>query len=320
MNTQHQHTPTNKNSRPLILLLAASAAIATLNACQSTKTIESSKPTPITQTTPANQHEQQQQQQQPEHREPAQQVQPTPHESAAKQQDQQEHHQQQQQQQQQQAREPNPRPFRPHVRLDAATRTVEFDGIVPIAVGMPGSPVVYLELVACTPDTKEHESLVMTDARPSDIHAALLLTGLEPGSPASFKWDGTDLNVIQPEGPPIKVTLIWTSNTGQRHEDQISQWVTSEDSGQRFNPNNTPWLFAGSNIRDHRGQSIYEADYSGCVIGLTTFGSELLAYPEPISPDSNIVPPEWIADPTRVPPPGTQVTVRLQAATNESTR
>lgn len=315
MTTPHQHNPTNKHTRPLALLIAASAAIAALNACQSTKTTDSSEPTPITQTTPTNQHEPQQQQQQPNHREQAQQNQPTKPESAARQQVQQEH---QHQQQQQQAREPNPRPFRPHVRLDAATRTVEFDGIVPIAVGMPGSPVVYLELVACTPDTKEHESLVMTDARPSDIHAALLLTGLQPGSPASFKWDGTDLNVIQPEGPPINVTLIWTSNTGQRHEDNISQWVTSEDSGQRFNPNNTPWLFAGSNIRNHRGQSIYEADFSGCVIGLTTFGSELLAYPEPISPDSAIVPPEWIADPARVPPPGTQVTVRLQAATDKT--
>ena len=306
MNTPHQHNPTNRHTRPLTFLLAASAAIAALSACQSTKTTDSSEPTPITQTTPTNQHEPQQQQQQ------SKQNQPTPPESAAKQQIHQE-----QQQEQQQAHEPNPRPFRPHVRLDAATRTVEFDGIVPIAVGMPGSPSSTSNSSPARPTPRTR--ITRHDRRPPVGHPRRPPAHRpRAGSPASFKWDGTDLNVIQPEGPPINVTLIWTCNTGQRHEDNISQWVTSEDSGQRFNPNNTPWLFAGSNIRDHRGQSIYEADFSGCVIGLTTFGSELLAYPEPISPDSAIVPPEWIADPDRVPPPGTQVTVRLQAATDKT--
>jgi hypothetical protein len=47
------------------------------------------------------------------------------------------------------------------------------------------------------------------------------------------------------------------------------------------------------------------------LVGLTTFGSEVVAYPDLYSHDSAVEEPMWIADPERVPPFETPVTVRL---------
>jgi len=44
-----------------------------------------------------------------------------------------------------------------------------------------------LELIVCTKGTKEHESIIMIEAKPSHIHTALLLLGAVPGNPAMRK-------------------------------------------------------------------------------------------------------------------------------------
>ena len=45
----------------------------------------------------------------------------------------------------------------PHVYFDAAAGLIAFDAEVPIDPGSKSTPVVYLETIACTRDTKEHE-------------------------------------------------------------------------------------------------------------------------------------------------------------------
>ncbi len=60
-------------------------------------------------------------------------------------------------------------------------------------------------------------------------------------------------------------------------------------------------------------REVYDADGTGLLIGLTTFGSEVLSYPALYSHDSAIEEPLWIADPERVPVLGTALTVRLKA-------
>jgi hypothetical protein len=49
------------------------------------------------------------------------------------------------------------------------------------------------------------------------------------------------------------------------------------------------------------------------VIGLTTFGSEMIAWRQVLSPESSISPPTWIADVKTVPKAGTAVVVRVRA-------
>ena len=47
----------------------------------------------------------------------------------------------------------------------------------------------WLEQIACSPGTREHEALVVVEIPPSDVHAALLSAGFEPGSPGRWSYE-----------------------------------------------------------------------------------------------------------------------------------
>ena len=49
--------------------------------------------------------------------------------------------------------------------------------------------------------------------------------------------------------------------------------------------------------------------YSGSVIGLVTFGDEVIGFEDVISDQASIHAPEWEVNTEHVPPPGTEVTV-----------
>jgi hypothetical protein len=204
----------------------------------------------------------------------------------------------------------------PGVRADVAARVVEFDGIVPIDCHDPASPEVFLEVTVCTPDTREHESLVMTRARPSHVHAALLAIGLKPGKPGSWRVEGKSLVAVPPEGDPVEVSIAYEDRPGHTIEAPASDWVKTAAAGGRFEPKNpgVRWVFAGSEFRKREGQEVYEADGAGALIGLTTFGSETIAWADTLSPESSVQDPDWIADPANVPKAGTKVVVRIRPA------
>lgn len=202
-------------------------------------------------------------------------------------------------------------PF-PHIRVDANARTVEFDATVPITLDDPDAPFVYLELVACIPDTKEHETLVVTEALPSHIHAALLLLGLEPGSPGAWEWRDDALQSIPPTGPRVRIEFLYTDVNGEEVVARPQEWIVNAETGETFPAGD--WVFAGSRIVEWRGEEFYDADGAGTLIGLTTFGSEVLAWPEMISPEASIEEPVWIANAATTPPMGTEVVVRLTPA------
>jgi len=198
----------------------------------------------------------------------------------------------------------------PHVRLDAEKRVVEFDGRVPILTSDPEAPVVYLEVIVCTPNTKEHETLVVTPARPSHVHAALLAIGLEPGEPGSWSWDGQEMTAHPPTGERVRVEFIYMDKKGEKRTVSPNEWVINDRTGEGLAERD--WVFAGSRLVDRRGGDYYDADGAGTLIGLATFGSETLAWPTVISHESSVQEPVWIANPQRTPPIDTPVTVRLK--------
>ncbi len=201
----------------------------------------------------------------------------------------------------------------PHVRLDAQRRLVEFDGFVPIDCHHEETPVVYLEVVACARDSKEHEALVATDAKASHIHAALLMLGIEPGTPGRWTFDGGEVQSHAPTGPGVDVTIAY--QRGQTWiESPAHEWVTTIEGASHPltpPPDTRAWLFAGSRIVTWQGADYYDADGTGVIIGLTTFGSEVIAWHEVFSHDSSVQTPEWIADIAKVPPVMTPVVVRI---------
>lgn len=211
-----------------------------------------------------------------------------------------------------QAEPDNFREVFPHVRIDAEARTVEIDASVPILADDPDAPNVYLELLVCTPNTREHETLLVTPARPSNIHAALLLLGLEPGKPGAWDWNEGALTSTPPTGPPLDIRFVYTDDAGVEHADHPSTWIRAHNAGEPFPVGS--WLFAGSRIVTHNNQEFYDADGTGVVMGLTAFGSEIIAWPAMISPEANVNDPLWTANPDTVPPLDTNVTIRISPA------
>lgn len=203
----------------------------------------------------------------------------------------------------------------PGVEIKFKERYVDVASTVCLAEGA-------LELIACTKDTKEHESIIMIEAVPKHVHTALLLVGAKPGSPAMRKAidkEATRWMDLPPSGGPVDVSLVVPDKEGKMVERPIRDFLIKNDNestGQvadgkeeRF-PTNT-FLFAGSILHgEGEGPRQYIADSSGNVISLATFGDELLCL-SGVHDDANghLM---WKVDSTHLPPVGTKITLRLR--------
>jgi len=190
--------------------------------------------------------------------------------------------------------------------IDRDQHYVEFRGWTCLDAG-------WLEQVACSPGTREHESLVVTDVAASKIHAALLLLGLKPGTPGSWKTEGDEVIAIEPHGPAVLVEVAWTDDRGNSRRCGISQWIL--DIQERKHYPTDQWIFAGSieleGEEARRAATTYLADRTGSIIGLVTFGDEVLAAEAVIPDEASVYEPEWVVSKRDVPNPGTPVLVRL---------
>lgn len=183
-----------------------------------------------------------------------------------------------------------------------------------------------LELIACTKDSKEHESLVAVEPKAAHIHAALLLIGAQPGNPAIRKEVETDEGPrwvdIEPRGQEIDVYLVFNNDKGELVEHPIKEFLIkgAEDFDAQPNEENKKedrafpthtFLFVGSHVfKDGQADPVYLADESGDVISIATFGDELLALPGVHGNDNEGL--VWAIDPTHLPPLDTKVILRLK--------
>ncbi len=220
----------------------------------------------------------------------------------------------------------------PGVRADVAAHLVEFDAqVTPMLVKDDRAPQFFLEVLACSPNTREHETFVVTTIRPSHIHAALLLVGLQPGSPGSWKATDGKLEPIQPTGDRVSVSIAWTDKDGNQIEQDPLEWMVStrvktgfwetERSVAAADKLPAPgWVFAGSKFVKRRPleggeeREVYDADGSGTIVGFTTFGSEVIAWSRVISHDWSSNERQWIADFAKTPPAEAKVCVRIAKA------
>lgn len=198
--------------------------------------------------------------------------------------------------------EPVPHPsaieFQPGVRIDWRTRQVEVQGRVILREGP-------IELFACSPRTREHESIVCIDARPMHVFQALGLIGLTPGHPSRFEPQTREYRPAT--GDPVEIEVQYTTD-GQVRREPISRWMrharTGDPARAGSDVEDMPWVFAGSYLTDH---GVFAADPEGTVISLVDFGSSLIALPEYHS-DSNAE--LWLEPATeRIPPLMTRCTL-----------
>ena len=205
----------------------------------------------------------------------------------------------------------------PGVRLNIEERTVDVEAEVCLHEGL-------LELVACTEDSKEHESIIVLKARPLHVHTALLLFGARPGSPAMRKVTdgegGERLVPVQPAGDAVEVLLVFPNQDGKPQEHSVSRFVAPAnlldfdgpplpDAGKKPFP--SKFIFAGSHlVEDGPGPRKYVCEGSGNVISISTFGDELLCLPGIHGHDNDGL--AWKVNPKGLPAVGEPVILRLR--------
>jgi hypothetical protein len=173
----------------------------------------------------------------------------------------------------------------------------------------------WLEQIACSPGTREHEALVVIEATPSNVHAALLLGGFQHGTPGSWSYENEALSFAPPTGDRLEVRVRYERD-GQEIEEPIGAWIVDAEGRPSFP--DTPWVFAGSAIvanPDWMGPGEhYVADQTGSIIGLVTFGDEVVGFEEVFSDQQAVQPLAWQVKIDHVPPLGTPATLILRPA------
>ena len=193
-------------------------------------------------------------------------------------------------------------PF-PHIQVDLKNRVVDLDAKVILRQGD------WIELLGCSPNTREHESIVTVAAKPSHVHGALLVIGLKPGAPISWKWVGKEAHMIPPTGARVAVSFVYEKD-GKTVEVPAHQWVLNKEKKQTL-PDNV-WLFTGSKVVESEGQRYYKADVEGNIISVVNFGDEVLGLPTNVTSEDDHG--NLGINTNLIPPIGTQVKMRLKPA------
>ena len=166
----------------------------------------------------------------------------------------------------------------------------------------------WLEVFASLAGVRDHETAVVLTATPSTIHAALLILGLTPGSPATY--DAALRLETPPYGDQIAVSIEWTDAEGIFHAHSAAEILAND----RSLPDPV-FVFAGSIIAPNAPSmgpgEHYVADFTGAVVGLATFGHEVVASRAVHSHQLGIEDAAWQLNPGVLPEVGTEVTLVL---------
>ena len=95
-----------------------------------------------------------------------------------------------------------------------------------------------LEMFACPPNTKEHESIVQAQAKSFMVHTALLMVGAVSGKPV--EWEP---KYKPASGTKIEIMVHWLDKDG-KHQKILAQEMIKNVKTKKAMTGN--WVFAGS--------------------------------------------------------------------------
>jgi len=183
----------------------------------------------------------------------------------------------------------------PQVEIDTVKREIRVE-CTALAVEMP------LEFFCVSAGGPDHEAVISTRAKPSHIHAGLIMLGLQAGSP--MKYSEARKAWTAPFGPPVRIELSFNDASGKPVRIPAEQAVRSVKTRQPMPV--TTWIFAGSQTRQD-GQ--YLADLAGYVVSIVNFELSLIDVPRLVSSSNETL--EWEYNPDVAPARGTPVTMIL---------
>jgi biopolymer transport protein ExbD len=185
----------------------------------------------------------------------------------------------------------------PHVEVDVKKRQVRVEA-------QALRPEMPLEFLAVQINGPEHEAVIRSPVRASDLHLALLMIGLEPGepvkySPATQKWS-------PPHGPPLQIFFEYEKD-GKTQSVPAYRWLRSAKTKEAMPP--LTWIFAGSRVME---DGVYAADVTGYLVSVVNFDLTVIDIPKLASNANELL--EWEANPDVVPETGTKVTMVIEPA------
>jgi hypothetical protein len=123
-----------------------------------------------------------------------------------------------------------------------------------------------IEVIACWPHPKgqkAHETVVTIEAKPSDVHQALVDLGLKPGTPIMGESEH------KPMGPAVKIYIEFKGPDGDTKKVSIDKTMV-DNNGKPF-PKSVEFRFTGSVLAKTdptKGDTIYGADKTGTLIAI----------------------------------------------------
>lgn len=153
----------------------------------------------------------------------------------------------------------------PDLWIDRDAKRVYIDGYVTMRRGP-------LEMFACPVGTKEHESIVAVFVKSSQVHAALLSIGAEPGKPVQWEPE-----FVPPSGQRIAVWVTWRDADGKFQVADARDWLINTENDETLD---RWWVFAGSKIWTDPadGTEHYTAD-GGDLVCVSNFSTAMLDVP-----------------------------------------
>jgi hypothetical protein len=185
----------------------------------------------------------------------------------------------------------------PHLEFDAKTKQIRVEAET-LGVDTP------LEFFAVVLNGPEHESIVRSRVKPSDLHTALLALGLKPGAPVS--WSKSLNKWLPPHGPPLQIRMEFEKD-GKLVTEPANRWMRNCKT-KKVMPTTT-WIFAGSRVMNDGN---YAADTTGYLVSVVNFDMTVIDIPDLASASNESL--EWERNPDTCPPAGTKVTMIIEPA------
>ena len=161
-----------------------------------------------------------------------------------------------------------------------------------------------LEFFLCSTGTNEHESVLRSKVRPSHLHAALLMIGLQPGEPVHF--DEQTKKWIPPHGPPLDLVVRFERD---KRTIELPAYRLMRDIKSKKEMPPLTWIFTGSRVMEN---GVYAADQTGYLVSVVNFDLTVIDIPKLASSANETL--EWEINKDLAPPGGTPVTLIITPA------
>jgi hypothetical protein len=188
-----------------------------------------------------------------------------------------------------------------HMQVDVPDKEIRVDCMA-VKADYP------LEFLVVQSNTNEYEALASTDAKPSDLHLALLMLGLKPGEPVRYS-DSTK-SWLPPTGPPVQIWFEYDKD-GKHQKVPAYRWMRDVKTKAAAPP--FTWVFTGSKTLD---DGSYGGDATGFLVGV--INNELSVLDVPALKSRALEAREWERNPDVMPETKTPVTMILSPAGAES--